>query len=106
MRSLHRELVFVDQAAEQVAPADAIEISHYGDRPLGARRLHGERRPLPTVGPRATFGIESAAARVCNNYRTPPRAERGMEFTSDARDLIQASRLAKRRPVSSKPSRW
>jgi len=47
MRSLRRELVFVDQAAEQVAPADAIEISHGGDRPLGARHLSGERRTLP-----------------------------------------------------------
>jgi hypothetical protein len=47
MRSLRRELVLVDQPTNQVAPADAIEISHGGDRLLGAGHLRGERRPRP-----------------------------------------------------------
>jgi hypothetical protein len=37
----------VDQAAKQVAPTDAIEINHVGDRPLVARHRRGEWRPLP-----------------------------------------------------------
>jgi hypothetical protein len=36
------------------------------------------------VSPRATFGIESAAAaRVCASYRTPPPAENDIEFGND-----------------------
>jgi hypothetical protein len=38
-----------------------------------------------TVSPRATFGIESAAAaRVCASYRTLPPAEDDIEFRNDA----------------------
>jgi hypothetical protein len=35
------------------------------------------------VSPRATFGIESAAAaRVCASYRTPPLGKRDIEFAN------------------------
>jgi hypothetical protein len=36
----------VDQAAEQVAAADAIEIDHLGERPRVANHRRGERWPL------------------------------------------------------------
>jgi hypothetical protein len=41
-----REPVFVDQPAEQVAAADAVEVDHLADR-LACRRHRAERWPLP-----------------------------------------------------------
>ena len=46
------------------------------------------------VSPRATFGIESAAAvRVCASYRTLPPDENDIEFVNNAR--IAARRVAR-----------
>src|SRR5262249_20033139 len=45
-RSSRRELVFVDQSAEQAASPDAIEINDVSNLPPVARRRHRERRQL------------------------------------------------------------
>jgi hypothetical protein len=37
----------VDQAAQEIMPADTIKVDDIGDRVLVARRPPAERRPLP-----------------------------------------------------------
>jgi hypothetical protein len=45
--ALGGELVLVDQAAEQITPANPIKIDHVRHCLLAARRQLAEQRPLP-----------------------------------------------------------
>jgi hypothetical protein len=54
---LRGELVFVDQAAEQVTAADTIEVDHVSEGLLVERRRLAERRPLSQRAVRAVLVV-------------------------------------------------
>jgi hypothetical protein len=60
---LRGTLVFVDQAAEQVAAADAIKIDQFGRGSFAPRQRLTERRPLPEGAVRAMFVVVPRVAR-------------------------------------------
>jgi hypothetical protein len=55
--ALRGEPVFVDQPAEQVSAADAIEFGHLADRRLVARRRRAQRRLLVERAVRAVLVV-------------------------------------------------
>jgi hypothetical protein len=96
---LRGTLVFVDQAAEQVAAADAIKIDQFGRGSFAPRRRLTERRPLPEGAVRAMFVVVPRVARENALQVAAADDQEPVEaFPTDASDPTLGMRSRLRRP--------